>query len=103
MIKVLLLAALVALACRAVLGKWPWEYLRGSDSRSAALASARRLLGVAPGASARDIREAHRRKATLDHPDRGGSTIRQQELNAARDLLLAQLPPPSPSTPEPPA
>ena len=96
MIKVLVLLALVALAVRWLTGRWPWHFLSALSPREKELARARRLLGVARDAKPVEIREAHRRKAATAHPDRGGSTPAIQELNAARDLLLANLPPPDP-------
>ena len=100
MIKLLVLAALAALACRWAFGKWPWEYLTPRRSREQAQFRARKLLGISAQANARQIREAHRLLSANHHPDRGGSHASQQELNAARDLLLAELPA---SIPEPPA
>ncbi|MFD1958545.1 hypothetical protein ACFSHP_04480 [Novosphingobium panipatense] len=40
----------------------------------------------------RRILEAHRRRVAQVHPDRGGSSEQVHEANAARDLLLSQLP-----------
>ena len=100
MIRLLLIAALVSVACRWAFGKWPWDYLRPKPSREQAVFRARKLLGISAQADGRQIREAHRRLSAGHHPDRGGSHASQQDLTAARDLLLAQLPE---STPEPPA
>ena len=94
MIKGLLVLALAALAVRWLTGRWPWDYLSAPSSYDSKMADARRLLGVTRNATPAMIREAHRRKAVTAHPDRGGSTAALQELNAARDLLLAHLPPP---------
>lgn len=92
MIKTLALLALLAVIVRWVTGRWPWHYISPAAPQRDALKQARALLGVPPVATAADIREAHRRKAALVHPDRGGRTEDLQELNAARDLLLAHLP-----------
>jgi hypothetical protein len=51
-------------------------------------AEALALLGLAEGASAEEIRAAHRRLMRSAHPDRGGSAWLAARLNAARDLLL---------------
>ena len=99
--RLLILAALLCVVCRAIFGKWPWEYLRGPDTRAQAVARAQALLGIAPGASREEIMEAHRRLIAIVHPDRGGTADQVHEANAARDLLIAQLPPPAP--PPPPA
>ena len=92
MIKMLLLAMALAVFCRWALGKWPWDYLRPAPTRQQAVFRARKLLGVEAGASQAAVREAHRRMAALTHPDRGGNHARMQELNAARDLLLNEMP-----------
>lgn len=52
---------------------------------------ARRVLGVAPGADAEAIRTAHRRLVARVHPDQGGSADLAGRVNAARDILLAEL------------
>ncbi|NWK98502.1 molecular chaperone DnaJ [Sphingobium lactosutens] len=53
------------------------------------LVKARALLGVAPDADARAIRTAHRRLIASVHPDKGGTEALAAQINAARDLLLA--------------
>lgn len=92
MLRALILIAIVCLLCRWALGKWPWEYLRGETAREAALRRACSLLGVEIGAGREDVIAAHRRLTALVHPDRGGTTAAMQEANAARDLLLDDLP-----------
>jgi DnaJ family protein C protein 19 len=57
---------------------------RGKLSREEALS----VLGLKPGASEKDIREAHRRLITRVHPDVGGSDDLAARINAARDVLL---------------
>lgn len=52
---------------------------------------ARRVLGIAPGADAETIRAAHRRLVARVHPDQGGSAELAGRVNAARDILLAEL------------
>lgn len=104
MMRLLVIALVIAVGCRLLLGKWPWQYLQTRSQGGMEIDRARRLLGVSPKASSREIRDAHRRMAALLHPDRGGSTAKLAEVNAARDLLLALAPPNSidQEPPEPP-
>lgn len=46
------------------------------------------ILGLADGATADDIRAAHKRLITKLHPDQDGSTGLAARINAARDILL---------------
>ena len=86
-----LLALLVAYA-----GWWLWRG-PGRARRAAptpaedpVLAEARAVLGLQRGASAADIRAAHRRLVAVTHPDHGGSAELTRRINAARDALLRQ-------------
>jgi DnaJ family protein C protein 19 len=90
LIKLIMLVVLGSIACKSLSGHWPWELMRAAD-RSAAEARARSLLGVPRSASREEIIEAHRRRLTQVHPDRGGSNEAVHEAAAARDLLLARL------------
>jgi len=92
MIKFLFIAAVISLACRWALGKWPWEYLAAKPTRGQAVFRARKLLAVRDGADRAEIVEAHRRLIAMVHPDRGGTNGQVHEANAARDLLLDELP-----------
>jgi hypothetical protein len=92
LLKAFIVAIALSVVCRWALGRWPWDYLRGETTRRAALRRARGLLGVDAGASREEVIAAHRRLTALVHPDRGGTNAAMQEANAARDLLLAELP-----------
>lgn len=99
MIKIVMFLIAASVFCRWALGKWPWDYLRPAPTRSQAIFRARQLLNVSAKADHAEIRDAHRRMSAMAHPDKGGSKSQMQELNAARDLLLDELPH---ETPEPP-
>lgn len=97
-----MLAVVLSVLFRWALGKWPWEYLRSVPTHTQSIRRARKLLNVSERADHKGIREAHRRMAGLAHPDRGGSKAQMQELNAARDLLLDELPYDVPELPNEP-
>lgn len=50
-------------------------------------AEAYRLLGLAPGATLREIADAHRRLILKVHPDAGGSDVLAAQVNAAKAKL----------------
>jgi glycerol-3-phosphate cytidylyltransferase-like family protein len=52
---------------------------------------AREILGVAEGASNREIRKAFKRKALKKHPDKGGTKEEFVELRQALDTLVPNL------------
>ena len=89
-VRILLLAGAICLGYRLFFGRWPWE--RKQSTRQQAVSRARRLLGVEQRAAREDIIAAHRRLVALVHPDRGGTNEQVHEANAARDLLLDELP-----------
>jgi DnaJ family protein C protein 19 len=90
--RLLLMAAAIAVGCRMLTGRWPWDFLRPAPTRSQAAFRARKLLAVRANASREEIIEAHRKLLAMVHPDRGGTNSQVHEANAARDLLLDQLP-----------
>ena len=90
MIRLLLLAGVVVLGFKLVMGRWPWEPKMAT--RAQAVFRARKLLGVTAVASREDILTAHKRLVTIVHPDRGGSNAQVHEANAAHDMLLDELP-----------
>lgn len=92
MLRLVIIVALASVACKMVLGKWPWDYLRSPDTKQQAVFKARKLLGVHERANHSEIIEAHRRLITMIHPDRGGTNDQVHEANDARDLLLNELP-----------
>ncbi len=57
---------------------------REAMTRQEALA----VLGLKPGASAEDVRTAHRRLMKDFHPDKGGSDYLATKINQAKDLLV---------------
>ena len=91
--RLLIIVVLLSLGCRRLTGQWPWRFLPLRPSpRAQALARARALLGVPAGAPRAEIIAAHRRVLFAVHPDRGGTAGLVHEADAARDLLLAQVP-----------
>jgi DnaJ family protein C protein 19 len=84
LIRLILFAVLAAMAY----SFWrrhmaPAPTMRASEART--------LLGVGEEASVEDIRAAHRRLIARVHPDTGGSAGLATRVNAARDILIAEL------------
>lgn len=46
------------------------------------------VLGLKVGASAADVKAAHKRLMKDFHPDKGGSDYLAAKINAAKDVLL---------------
>ncbi len=46
------------------------------------------ILGISPRATPEQVKEAHRRLITRNHPDTGGSDYLAAKINQARDVLL---------------
>jgi preprotein translocase subunit Sec63 len=84
MVKLVLFAGLAVLV-------YMWWRQRVAAASAMRPSEARALLGVGEGASADDIKAAHRRLITKVHPDAGGSAGLATRVNAARDALIAEL------------
>jgi hypothetical protein len=59
-----------------------------SDANDMSREDAYRVLGLEPGSSEDEIREAYRRLIKRLHPDSGGSAVLVAQITAARDRLL---------------
>ena len=88
--KLLFFALIGVLGWKLVTGRWPWQ--PKVSTRQQAVFRARKLLGVRANGNRQEIIEAHRRLVAMVHPDRGGTNEQVHEANAARDLLLDELP-----------
>jgi hypothetical protein len=77
---------------------WREHAQRDDDSRSRAQAQpgamteqeAYQILGLEPGASAEDVRRAHRTLMKKLHPDQGGTTYLAARVNEAKEILLSR-------------
>jgi hypothetical protein len=83
-LKLLVLAAILA---------GLWLYFKPNKRKAPQLSSseARRVLELDHRASRDEILEAHRRLIRRVHPDAGGSSDLAHRVNAARDILLAEV------------
>jgi hypothetical protein len=71
---------------------WRERHGSGAATSSAPMGRAEALavLGLDEGATAEQIRAAHRRLMQQHHPDRGGSPEAAARINRARDILLGE-------------
>ncbi|NVE95502.1 J domain-containing protein [Altererythrobacter lutimaris] len=90
--RFVIIIAVVCVLCRWISGKWPWQFLTAQSTRQQAIFKARKLLAVRADASYEEIMAAHKRLIAMVHPDKGGTNDQVHEANAARDLLLDEIP-----------
>lgn len=92
LLKFVLIVVVLSIGCKMIFGQWPWAFLSGRTTRQQSVLRARQLLGVDGQANHSEILAAHKRVIARVHPDKGGSNDQVHEANAARDLLLSELP-----------
>ena len=84
---------LIKIGIAVVLGVAIYHWLKRRLGGATAMApdEARRVLQLGAGASLQEVRAAHRRLIAKVHPDAGGSAELATRVNAARDVLVAEL------------
>ncbi|MWV28719.1 J domain-containing protein [Aurantiacibacter rhizosphaerae] len=90
MSKFIIIIGIVILMYYWIFKRWPWQ--PRISTRQQAVFNARKTLGVEQNANRNEIIAAHKRLVAMVHPDRGGTNAQVHEANAARDLLLDELP-----------
>jgi len=87
----------IALAAILLFGPLVWQQWKGTPGPAPraprtggamSRAEAYEVLGLKPGATEAEIRDAHRRLMMAAHPDHGGSDWLATRINQARDVLL---------------
>jgi hypothetical protein len=90
----------LAIGAVALFGPLIWQQLKAAQagerpsarpsrtSGAMSRAEAYEVLGLKPGATEAEIRDAHRRLMRSAHPDHGGSDWLATRINQARDVLL---------------
>jgi hypothetical protein len=75
---------------RAADGAGPGPHADAFSGKAMTKEVAYEILGLEPGATADEIKEAHRRLMMKVHPDHGGSTYIAAQINEAKRVLLGE-------------